>query len=138
MTRFEEYLEESLTDKYVVATENGIDIDLGKHAKIQGDHRHVASPDDLLDIGKKIARVFDQSKPDGLFGFYSQQEHISGIFRFFKNKGSKMIKFITIVPNKKVQFFNNIDGAVVFNESNDGMLIEGIPYDEKIIDVILI
>jgi len=133
-TRFEEYLEETSSDKYVVATEHGISIDLGKHAKKQGSMRLGTTKDQLIAIGKKIAGVFDKSKPDGLFGFYSQNEHISGIFRFFK--GEMIIKFITIFPNKKVQYFNNIDGAIVFNESHDGSLVEAIPIDESIIDVI--
>ncbi len=134
MTRFEEYLEESLSDKYVVATEHGINIDLGKHAKGRGTMRLGTSHEQLTAIGKKIANVFDKTKPDGLFGFYSHIEHISGIFRFFK--GEMTIKFITVFPNKKVQYFNNIDGAIIFNESHDGMLVEGIPIEETIIDTI--
>lgn len=134
-TKFEEYLEEAAAnDKYIVATEHGIGIDLGKHAQKRGDSRLHIDKDILINIGKKLADVFDQSKPDGLFGFYSRSEHVSGIFRFFKS--NKIIKFITIFPNKKVQFFNNIDGAIVFNESHDGSLVEGIPLDEVIVDLI--
>ena len=32
------------------------------------------------------------------------------------------MKFITVFPNKKVQFFNDIKGMVVFNEEYDGLI----------------
>lgn len=93
---------------------NNLGIDLGVHASDRADTRLSMSKDSLLNVAKKIARVFQKSNPDGLFGFYSKEQHVSGIFRFFKN--SSKIKFVTIFPDKKVQFFNNINGMLVFNE----------------------
>lgn len=136
MTLFQEYLEKASQNQYAVATENGINIDLGKHAQERSHERLLLSKEKLIEIGKKIANVFNKSNPDGLFGFYSQSEHVSGIFRY--NKAEKIIKFITIFPNKRVHFFNNIEGAIVFNESSNGKIIEGIPYDESIQDIIYI
>lgn len=116
MKTLQYYLEiiESTDDKYVVDTVNDIKIDLGNHARNRGNSRLAIDSNILLEIGRKIAGVFNPQNPDGMFGFYLKDKHVSGIFRFFKN--TNKIKFITIFPDKKIQFFNNIDGMLVFNE----------------------
>jgi hypothetical protein len=117
----QEYLEQF--NSYIVAKENEIGIDLGKHAKERGDERLAIDNNILTDIGRKIAKVFNKSNADGLFGFYSKTDHVSGIFRFFKNNPT--IKFITIFPNKRVQFFNDIKGAIIFEgETESSTLVE--------------
>jgi len=128
MSKLGAYLEEVEKNEYSIKIAEVIDdvgVDLGRHAKERTESRHGFDKNILIKIARKIIpQITDKGRyKNGEYGFVSQRDNMAGVFVINNNpssslidKLSRVIKFKTVFPKKNTLFFNDIKGAIVFNE----------------------